>query len=90
MREVIRMTVQDDDTVDIDTGDNILINDDYRRLKNLPMLDGRPIVDNIQEQDPTVPAWAKQPDKPKYTASEIGMVELDAGDFEEMWESIGG
>lgn len=26
----------------------------------------------IQETDPTVPAWAKQPEKPTYTASEVG------------------
>lgn len=25
-----------------------------------------------QETDPTVPAWAKQPEKPKYTAEEVG------------------
>lgn len=26
----------------------------------------------LQENDPTVPAWAKQPEKPKYTAQEVG------------------
>lgn len=26
----------------------------------------------FQEDDPTVPAWAKQPEKPKYTADEVG------------------
>lgn len=32
-------------------------------------------IDNIpqfSEKDPTVPAWAKQPSKPKYTAAEVG------------------
>lgn len=24
------------------------------------------------EKDPTVPAWAKEPEKPKYTAEEVG------------------
>ena len=28
----------------------------------------------IQETDPTVPAWAKQPTKPSYTAAEVGAV----------------
>lgn len=28
----------------------------------------------VTETDPTVPAWAKQPQKPKYTAKEIGAV----------------
>lgn len=60
----------------------------YNDLNDLPKLDGRTIIGDIPEQDPTVPAWAKQPEKPKYTSAEIGMAELDAGDFEEMWESI--
>lgn len=29
-------------------------------------------AENIKETDPTVPAWAKQPEKPTYTAEEIG------------------
>lgn len=28
----------------------------------------------IEETDPTVPAWAKQPTKPEYTAEEVGAV----------------
>ena len=38
--------------------------DDY--LANNPI--------QIDEKDPTVPAWAKQPTKPKYTAQEVGAV----------------
>lgn len=30
-----------------------------------------------QESDPTVPAWAKQPQKPSYTASEVGALPAD-------------
>ena len=30
----------------------------------------------IEESDPTVPEWAKQPDKPSYTASEVGALPL--------------
>lgn len=33
-------------------------------------LDNNPI--QIEETDPTVPAWAKQPTKPEYTAAEVG------------------
>lgn len=29
------------------------------------------------EDDPTVPAWAKQPFKPNYTADEVGAVDVD-------------
>lgn len=60
----------------------------YKELSDKPKLNGKTIDGNVNESDPTVPAWAKQPEKPKYTVSEIGMAELDAGDFEEMWESI--
>lgn len=36
-------------------------------------LGGRPAGAYLtQETDPTVPAWAKQPDKPAYTAAEVG------------------
>ena len=31
-------------------------------------------VENYTEKDPTVPAWAKQETKPKYTATEVGAV----------------
>lgn len=37
--------------------------------------DGRPTgfeATPIEESDPTVPEWAKQPEKPSYTASEVG------------------
>lgn len=27
-----------------------------------------------EESDPTVPAWAKQPNKPTYTAAEVGAI----------------
>lgn len=33
-------------------------------------LDRNPV--SFDEEDPTVPAWAKQPDKPNYTAEEVG------------------
>jgi hypothetical protein len=35
-------------------------------------LDDHPIT--VTEEDPTVPAWAKQPTKPTYTAAEVGAV----------------
>ena len=36
-------------------------------------------IDNpeLMEQDPTVPAWAKQPVKPSYTAAEVGLSNVD-------------
>lgn len=39
-----------------------------------PLYNGKAIVSDIEctETDPTVPDWAKQPQKPSYTANEIG------------------
>lgn len=73
--------------------DEVHLNRNYNELLNLPKLDGRPIIGDIPELDPTVPDWAKTPTKPEYNAAEVGaipegaMVRLDAGDFAEMWEA---
>lgn len=32
---------------------------------------------SVEETDPTVPDWAKQPNKPKYTAEEVGALSAD-------------
>jgi hypothetical protein len=39
---------------------------------NVEVQGGGPGGGIVQETDPTVPAWAKQPNKPTYTASEVG------------------
>ena len=31
----------------------------------------------LTERDPTVPAWAKKPEKPTYTAAEVGALSAD-------------
>ena len=93
MKELVELNVRDEDRVELDASDNIFVDADYNKLKHLPKLDGRPIIGDIPELDPTVPAWAKAPMKPDYSAEEVGaipegaMVELDAGDFAEMWEA---
>lgn len=48
--------------------------DDYEKLQNLPELDGRTIIGNVNELDPTVPGWAKEENKPAYSAGEVGAV----------------
>lgn len=92
--DVIELGVNDaSENVELNPADSILVNDDYNRLRNLPKLDGRPIVGDIPELDPTVPDWAKAATPPEYTAEDVGAIPdgaitvLDAGDFEEMWES---
>lgn len=55
-------------------------------------LNGGTIVIDRPETDPTVPEWAKQPDKPKYTADEIQglstyeMVEISNQEILEMFK----
>lgn len=50
---------------------------DYEKLENLPTLDGREIIGEIKELDPTVPEWAKNETKPTYEASEVGAVSVN-------------
>nr|DAU25351.1 MAG TPA: hypothetical protein [Caudoviricetes sp.] len=91
--ERLVLNVRDEDRTELEASDNIFADADYNKLKNLPKLDGRPIIGDIPELDPTVPDWAKTPTKPEYKAEEVGaipegaMLELDAGDFAEMWEA---
>ena len=93
MSERLVLNVRDEDRTELEASDNIFADADYNKLKNLPKLDGRPIIGDIPELDPTVPDWAKTPTKPEYKAEEVGaipegaMLELDAGDFAEMWEA---
>ena len=49
----------------------------YESLNNLPRLNGRVIKGDMEETDPTVPAWAKQKEKPKYTAEEVGAISAE-------------
>lgn len=45
---------------------------DYTLLKNKPRLNGREIVGDIQETDPTISEWAKAETRPEYTAEDVG------------------
>lgn len=69
---------ENDDVLDMDVeeggagGTN-----DYNQLFNLPTLNGITIKGKMSEIDPTVPDWAKAPEKPTYTASEVGALPSD-------------
>lgn len=94
MSERVVLNVRDEDRVELDASDNIFVDADYNKLKHLPKLDGRPIIGDIPELDPTVPDWAKAPTKPEYNAEEVGAIPegairiLDDGDFWEMIENM--
>ena len=69
---------QPSETVSIETGEvSEIVSDDYERLKNKPTLKGVVIRGDMYESDPTVPQWAKSPDKPKYTPEELKAVGED-------------
>lgn len=59
------------------TGVNLGGSRDYRKLKNKPTINGTELYDNYDEIDPTVPEWAKTPNKPEYDSDEIGAVSQD-------------
>lgn len=67
---------------------------DYNRLINHPTMDGREIIGDIREQDPTVPEWAKQETKPTYTYDEVGAVgaenEIHINEIDRMFATVFG
>ena len=82
----IEVEVKNDNAVSMEVDGACRIGtDDYEKLKNLPRLNGEPIVGDVSERDPTVPDWAKNPEKPHYTAEELGAVNsADAITLEEL------
>lgn len=66
--------------------------EDYRILKNKPTINGERLVDNYNEIDPTVPGWAKDSFKPRYTADEVGAIDSDSelsfSDIKAVWDSV--
>lgn len=86
-----KIRMENSDTFDTKYGESISQQNNYNDLKNKPTLDGRVIVGNISEQDPTVPDWAKAPKRPEYSAEDVGAVPAGAvlgiGDLEYMWDT---
>ena len=84
----------DSENLDFDMGYNgdVSIPTSYNSLSDKPTLDGKTIQGDMHEQDPTVPEWAKAPEKPQYSADDVGAIPngairvLDDGDFWEMLE----
>ena len=82
---IIDMKISDDSNIELESDEVNSGTDDYEKLKNLPRLNGKKIIGNISERDPTVPDWAKNPEKPHYTAEELGAVNsADAITLEEL------
>lgn len=64
--------------VALETKDTCTVTEnDYERLRNKPKLNGVVISGEMEESDPTVPSWAKAPNKPQYTPEELNVVGED-------------
>lgn len=63
---------------------------DYEKLFNLPTLNGQRIIGTMEETDPTVPEWAKNPEPP--TAESLGLEEVKEAisltELENMFQSV--
>lgn len=75
----INLTVKEVEniTLEVETGTMLGGTKDYRQLIHKPSINGTELYDNYDEIDPTVPSWAKTPNKPNYTADEVGAVDTD-------------
>lgn len=47
---------------------------DYNDLINKPVVNGTELEGEVEITDPTIPQWAKEENKPTYTAEEVGAV----------------
>lgn len=75
----VEVDERDGVSFEVQVSDGIKSTSDYNLLKNIPTLDGIPIMGDMRERDPTVPEWAKQEHKPSYSASEVNAVSVDDG-----------
>lgn len=62
-----------DHSMELSSGITIVSND-YEKLRNKPTLNGEEILGDMNESDPTVPAWAKKSTKPDYNYDEVAAV----------------
>jgi hypothetical protein len=67
---------------------------DYNKLKNKPTLNGNEIIGAMEEEDPTVPTWAKSETRPVYTADDVGAMKegsvtsVSTNELDEIWNSL--
>lgn len=65
---------------------------DYNKAINKPKLNGKTLIGNVNEIDPTVSQWAKQPEKPSYTPNEVGALDRDSemsfSDIKLIWDGF--
>lgn len=94
--KTIEMEVLVDDNFDLEVKDYIVSGAskdvDYRYISHKPKINGTTLIENYNEIDPTVPKWAKENTKPKYTAQEVNAVnvndELSFTEIKQLWDSV--
>lgn len=93
----IQMNIQDEsDKLQIEALDEKFVEgtSDYNKLKNKPKLNGNEIIGEVEEIDPTVPAWAKAETRPVYTPEDIGamaegsVASVSTNELDEIWNSL--
>ena len=89
----LSLEVIEEETIEMDIDEQMLTGeDDYLILKNKPSINGKRLIGNYDEIDPTVPSWAKDSFKPTYTASEVGALgsdsEVSFTDLKAVWDSV--
>lgn len=60
----------------------------YEMLTDLPSLDGKTIIRDMYEKDPTVPLWAKTTSKPVYDSEEVGVSAISIEELETLWNNL--
>ena len=67
---------------------------DYNKLKNKPTLNGKEIIGTMEEEDPTVPLWAKAETRPVYTPEDIGamaegsVASVSTNELIDLWNNL--
>lgn len=91
----IEIDVKDEsDRIQFDLNEEYVGTTDYEKLRNKPKLNGREIIGEIEEIDPTVPSWAKSKTRPVYTPEDIGamaegsVMSVSTTELNELWDSL--
>lgn len=95
MKDIEIEITDDSEQLEIGLDQNYLEGtNDYNKLRNKPKLNGNEIIGEVEEIDPTVPAWAKAETRPVYTPEDIGamaegsVTSVSTTELDELWNSL--
>lgn len=91
----IEMDIKDEsDHIQFGLNEEYVGTTDYEKLRNKPKLNGKEIIGEVEEIDPTVPTWAKAETRPVYTPEDVGamaqgsVTSVSTTELDELWNSI--